>query len=157
MRLYDITEAYQQLQLCAEDGEDVADQLAQLDGELEKKAEGILHVLRNVAGDADKIDQEIKRLTARKRTAENNAQRLRDYLRAGMEASGLTRISGPTFSITLSEGPERVEVDDEVLLPPDFVRVKMEPAKSAILEHYKTTGEILPGTRITRGTRLVIR
>lgn len=157
MRLYDITEAYVQLQLRAEDGDDVSAELEALDGELEKKAEGVLHVLRNLEGDADKIDEEIKRLTAKKRTAENSAQRLRDYLRAGMERSGLTRIKGPTFSITLSDGPVRIEVDDESKLPDAYVRVKREPNKQALLANYKETGEILDGTRIEQGTKLVIR
>lgn len=157
MRLYDITQGYQALAHRAEEGEDVEAELAQLDGELTVKAEGILHVLRDVEGDAQKIDQEIARLTARKRIAEANAKRIRDYLRQGMEASGVTRIVSPTFAVTLSDGSDRVEVDDESLLPDTYVRVKREPAKSAILAHYRATGEILPGTRIERGTRLVIR
>lgn len=157
MRLYDITEAYRALSLLAEDGEDVSAELAKIDGELVTKAEGILHVLRNVEGDADKIDQEIKRLTARKRVAENNAARIREHLRKGMEASGVTRIAGGAFTVTLTDGSDRVEVDDALSLPDEYVRVKREADKAAILAHYRATGEIIPGTRIERGTRLVIR
>lgn len=159
MRLYEISEGYTRLQLRAEDGEDIADELALLDGELSAKAQGVLHVLRNLEGDALAVEAEIARLSARKLAAENNAKRIREYLRSSMEKSGLTRVQGPAFSVSLSDGPERVEVDDAALLPEAYVRTKTtsEPNKAAILAAYKTTGEVIPGTRIERGTRLVIK
>lgn len=157
MRLYDITEAYIQLQLRAEDGEDVAEELAELDGALQQKAEGVLHVLKNIEAGAHALDLEIQRLTERKRTAENNARRMRDYLHAGMEQAGIMRIQAGTFTITLRDGPERVDVDDESKLPDAYVRVKREPNKQALLANYRQTGEVVEGTHITRSTSLVIR
>lgn len=157
MRLYDISQAYVSLALRAEDGEDVSEALAALDGELNAKAEGVLYVLRDLEGDAEKIDAEIKRLSERKRALAGNAQRIYDYLRRSMETAQIGRIKAPTFVITLSDGPERVEVDDEAQLPEAFVRTKREPNKVALLQHYKATGEIVQGTRIERSSRLTIR
>ena len=148
MRLYDISEAYVRLQLRAEDGEDVSAELEQLDGALSAKAEGVVHVLRNLEGDADKIGAEIKRLQARKKAVENNAERILGYLRASMEKANITRIKAPTFTATLSDGSDRVEIDDESKLPDAYVRTTREPNKKAILDNYRATGEILSGVRI---------
>jgi hypothetical protein len=157
MKLYEVPEAYRQLDLLAQEGEDVSDALLQLDGEVSSKAEAVIYVLRNIDSEADAYAAEIKRLTDRKRVADNNAARIKDYLRRTMEGAGIERIKAGTFSVTLSAGPERIEIDNESLVPEEFVRVKREPSKVALLAHYKETGEVPAGVSITRGTRLVIR
>jgi phage host-nuclease inhibitor protein Gam len=157
MRLYEIPSAYRDLADLAESGEDVSSALATLDGELARKAEGVVYVLRNIDAEAEAYASEIKRLTDRKRAADANAERIRSYVRSTMEGSGITKIKAGTFSVTLGEGPERVEVDDESQIEAAFLRTKVEVSKSAILAHFKATGEIPCGVSITRGTRLVIR
>ena len=157
MRLYEIPAAYHQLDQLAQDGEDVSSALAALDGELTQKAEAVVYVLRNIDAEADAYASEIKRLTERKRTAEANAERLRGYVRSTMETSGIARIKAGTFSITLGEGAEKVEIDDESALPDEYVRIARSPNRAAILASYRETGEIPVGVRIERGTRLVIR
>lgn len=157
MRLFELSLQYRDLQERAEEGEDVSSALEALGGALEVKAEAIGYVLRDMQLDADKLDAEIKRLTERKKTLEANVTRTREYLRTGMLASGIRKIKGPTFSLSLVDCPERVEIEDESLLPDAYVRIKREPSKSAILAAYKADGECVPGTRIERGTRLVIR
>lgn len=107
--------------------------------------------------DVEKLSQEISRLSARKRTLDGNMMRAREYLRAGMLATNTTRIKAKTFSISLSDGPDRVVVEDESAIPEAFQRVKREVDKSKILDAYKADGELVRGTRIERGTRLVIR
>lgn len=157
MRLYDISEGYVALALRAEDGEDVSEELARLDDALTDKAEGVLYVLRNLELDAEALGTEIKRLTERKRTAENNVRRMREHLRDSMEKANATRIKTPRFVVTLSPGSEVVDVEDEAKLSPEWFRVTREPNKSAILSNYRATGEIPEGVRIERGTKLVIR
>lgn len=157
MRLYEIPAAYHQLDQLAQEGEDVSAALAVLDGELAAKAEAVIYVLRNLDAESDAYASEIKRLTERKRTSEANAERLRGYVRSSMETSGIQRIKAGTFSVTLGDGPEKVEIDDEAALPDEYVRITRAPNRSALLSHYKETGEIPAGVSITRGTRLVIR
>jgi len=157
MRLYEIPEAYRALDVLAESGEDVSLALAALDGELSRKAEAVIHVLRNLDAETEAYAQEIKRLTDRKRAAEANVERIRSYVRSAMETSNITRIKAGTFSVTLGEGPEKVEIDDDAALPDEYVRITRAPNRTAILSHYKETGEVLFGTHVSRGTRLVIR
>jgi len=157
MRLYDLALEYQDLQARAEAGDDVTEALDCLTGGIEHKAAALVHVLRDLELDSEKLALEIKRLTDRKRAIDANTERMRSRLRDGMAACDLRKIKADTFTITLSEGPERVEVEDPSLVPADFSRVKTEVDKSKILAAYKEHGECVPGTRIARGTRLVIR
>lgn len=157
MRLYELAGSYADLAQRADDGEDVSDLLEQLEGELAGKAEQIARLLRNLGGDVDALDNEIKRLTHRRKSAENNIGRLRDYLRTQLEVARVSRLKTDTFSLSVGEGPERVEILNESLIPDVYCKTKREPSKTAIMAAYQTTGEVLPGCRIERGIRLTIR
>lgn len=157
MRLYELTGAYAEIQSRVESGEDCTDLLDQVTDALEQKAAAIGHVLRNSEADSDALAAEIKRLQGKKSAIDNNRERLREYIKRAMSESGILRVKAPTFSITLSDGPETVEVLNEDELPEEFVRRKREPNKTAILDAYKQHGEYPNCVRIVRNKRLVIR
>jgi hypothetical protein len=159
--LYQISGAYARLLELAEQGEDVAETLSQLDDAIETKGAGIARVLASLDADVGAVDAELARLTARKKAATGNAERLREHVRSCMQLSGITKIKGGTFSITLAAGPDRVEVLDASKLTSEFLRTKPAPApepdKRAILDAYKRDGVIADGCEIVPTTRLVIR
>ena len=159
MKLYELTAEYQSLQRAAEDGEDVGDQLAKLGGEIEAKGSGIVAVVKALDADAAAIKAEEKTLATRRKAIENNAERLREHVRTVMLAHGVASIKSPQCSITLSDGPEKVVVENEALIPEAFQRVTVatEIDKAGILKAWKEHGECVPGTKIERGTALRIR
>jgi phage host-nuclease inhibitor protein Gam len=157
VRLYEIASEYMQLQALAESGEDVGPMLATVDVALAEKAQGVVYVLKNLEAEAEAFRAEETRLAARRQTLERAADQIRDRVRSAMAAGGVTRVKAGTFSISLSEGCERVEVEDAAAVPEAFHRVKREIDKSAILRAYKSDGEVPAGINIVRGTRLVIR
>jgi hypothetical protein len=59
----------------------------------------------------------------------------------------------------LRSNPPAVQVLEELLVPDDYKRVVTTTSvdKRAVLDAYKTTGEIVPGVEIVRGTRLEVR
>lgn len=156
-RLYELSAEFEQLQHRIDDGEDVAGELDALEGAVEEKAASIVHVLANLDASIDAYDGEIRRLQARKAAAVANKERLREYIRTCMQVAGVKRILSKTFVVSLQNSNDRVEVVDESLIPERFFRVKKEVSKSAILEVHQKFGECVPGTRIERGTKLVIR
>lgn len=156
-RLYEMTGLYRDLQERAEAGEDVSEALAQLSGDIEQKGAAMVRLMRDLDLDVDKLDEEIKRLTARKKAICGNVERLKDYLRVNMEGANIQRIKAATFSICLGDGPERVEVTDEAAVPEEYVRVKREVDKAKVLAAFKSDGECVPGTTVVRGSRLTIR
>jgi hypothetical protein len=155
--LYELTSDYVQLQQKLDDGEDVTEALGQLSDALEHKALGIVHVLRELDLDIDKIRAEEQRLTARRRAAEANRERLREHVKQTMAATGTTKIKAGTISLSLSEGPDKVVVDDEALIPETYLRIKKEPNKTAIHDAYRETGECVAGSHIERVWALRIR
>ena len=157
MRFYELTGAYAELQDAAEQGEDVTEALAQVSDAIEVKAKNIASLLHSLTADVAAIHSEEKRLADRRRSLERNRERLREYLRSNMERMGVEKIRCPHFSLTLSAGPERVDIEDERAVPPEFTRTKVEVDKVSILRAWKEAGECVPGTRIERGTRLLIK
>ncbi|WP_256346815.1 siphovirus Gp157 family protein [Pseudomonas gingeri] len=63
-----------------------------------------------------------------------------------MDASGITKITHPLFTITCSKGKPIVVIDDEKSIPDDFVSVKVTsaPNKAAIAKALND-GQEVPG------------
>jgi len=131
--------------------EALRDTLDGIEGMFNEKAVRIVHVIANSDTDVDAISAEIKRLSERKRSIELAQDRLREYLRFNMEATGISKISSPLFTITLAAGRDMVEIYDEAALPDEFVRVKtvVSPEKAEILKALKSGIEV-PGATITK-------
>ena len=154
--LYEIAPEYRRLTECEED-DDTAALLTACADQLEAKVAALCHVVAELDGEAEQLRVEEKRLAARRASRENRAESLRDYLRTGMDAAGIAKIKTPTHTITIGDGPQRCVVDDELLVPAQFLRVKTEVDKKSVLEAYKTDGECVPGTRVERSRALRIR
>lgn len=158
-KLYQLTDEYARLLELAEDGEDVGAELALLEGDLESKGANIAKVITSLEADSETAGEESKRLAERSKSLAAQAKRVRDYLRSCMQASGIKRIKGPAFTISLSGGKRKVVVSDETKVPPEYMRSKttFEPNKAAILEAFEQFGEVVPGTAIEETTTLSIR
>jgi len=115
------------------------DTLDGMGGMFNEKAVSVVHVITNSGSDIAEIDAEIKRLTDRKKSIKNAQDRLREYLRFNMDATGTTSIKSPLFSITLAKGRDIVVIDNADSLPDEFVNVKttVTPDKAAILKALK--------------------
>lgn len=157
MKLHEIAKEYREVAALADSDDEgmaqaVLDTLEAVGGEFEQKAQALVRITLNRQSDIDALDNEIKRLQARKQAILNAEASFKEYLRTNMEATGIKKITCPLFSITLSQGREVVVVDDERSIPDDYMRVKTElaPDKKAIIAKLKA-GEEVPGTHLERG------
>ena len=164
MKLYEITEQHKQLETLAEndDGtlaEALADTFESIEGDFQEKSLSLITVVRNMETDTDAIDTEIKRLQARKKTIANTQDSMREYLRVNMEATGISKISCPLFTITLAKGRDIVQVDNEEIIPADYQNIKtsISPDKPAILKALKAGDEIAGVTLAKSKTSLRIK
>lgn len=148
MNLREISEQYLSA-IDEETGELNMDQMELAEGDFQAKAEAMLSIATDLKSDIEKIDAEIKRLNARKSALKNNDQRLRDYLRDNMQATGITKITCPLFTVTLRNPSVAVVVDNMDALPDDYVSVKttIAPNKNDIKKAIKEGVEI-PGARL---------
>ncbi len=135
----------------------IHDTLDGLDGQIQAQAAEILNLANDADGSIAALDAEIKRLQERRRVAKDRADGLRQFLKDGMAASGISKIECPLFSITLAKPRDQVEIFDADALPDELVDVKTTfvPDKKAILEALKA-GEDVPGARLVDGARNLI-
>ena len=153
--LHQITDKHRELMDLAESDEDmaqaVADTMESIEGEFEDKALSLMAVIDNIGESLPAIDAEIARLTARKKTIQNKQENMREYLRMNMEASGITKIECPLFTITLAKGRDIVQIDDVEKIPADYLNIKTSytPMKKEILAALKE-GEEIEGAILTK-------
>lgn len=148
-KLYELTENYRELQALADGADEdlavaVRDTLEAVAGEFHEKGQAVAMVSLNMDGDIEAIDSQIERLQERKRMITNRQNSLKEYLRQNMEATGITKITHPLFTITCAKGREIAVIDDDKALDDDYVRVKtsVEPDKPAILKALKDGVEV---------------
>ena len=107
--------------------------------------EDIARERANYDADAKVLALRIKELQAKKRRADERSEFLKKRILQEMIIHGESKIKTPEFTVYWYEREAGIEVKDETLLPAAFVRVVSEPNKKAINEHYKNTGEMIPG------------
>lgn len=130
----------------------IDDTMSGIEGEFNEKAIGVSNYINGLSSDIEAIDNEIKRLQARKNTIKNKADNFRNYLLFNMQKSGINKIECPYFTISTVKGRESVVVDDVDQLPDDCVNTKLTVTadKKAIKDKIKS-GEDIQGARIERG------
>ena len=106
--------------------DDVKDTFEALAGEFTAKAQSLVYVVNNISVDTTALDNEIKRLQARKTTLINKEKSLREYLKTNMQMAGMTKISCPLFTITLAKGRDVVQIDSESDIPDEYVQIVQE-------------------------------
>jgi len=162
-KLYELTGQFLALSTLADDPDmpegALADSLEGITGEIEIKAEALLQVVSNMDGDITAIDAEIDRLKRRKAVIENRKTSLREYLQHNMEVSGISNIDCPLFSITLAKPRPMAVIENESLVPAEFVQTKTITSvnKKAVLGALKA-GRVIPGCVLGESRRaLTIR
>jgi len=134
--------------------DEMSDCLDSIKESFEEKGGNIVAVVNEMKMTTSAIDEEIKRLQARKKAIVNTQERMKEYLRYNMENTGINKIDHPLFNITLAKAPLSAEVFDEESLPDDYVTIKTEikPDKRKILSSLKS-GESIEGAKLVEGKR----
>ena len=154
-KLYELTGQYLELQKLADSDEipmeALDDTFEALEGEYQDKAIAVMQVAQNYGSVADAIDSEIRRLQALKNAAKAKNDRLREYLRENMEATGIKKIEHPLFKITLAAGRDVVEITDTESIPDEYIKVEVKesPDKRKILNALKD-GASIPGVALAK-------
>jgi hypothetical protein len=149
--LYEITQDYMTILGMMEDPEldpqTLADTMEAVEGELEVKAENYAKVIRNLEGDIAAIKGEVERLSAKKKTLENNIKNMKSALMMAMETTGKTKFKTELFSFGIRKNAPAVVMDESYIenIPERFLKYS-EPTinKSAIKEAIQN-GEDLEG------------
>jgi hypothetical protein len=155
--LYELTDAYAQLMARLTDCEseteetEIIEALNDVDCAITDKGEAYARILRNLKADSDAYAAEIKRLKARKETADNAAERMLQHLHFAMEIAGATELRTSIGKFSIAKNPWSVVILDEADVPEEFLIP--QPAKvdkTAILKHFKENGEIIDGCDVVQ-------
>ena len=164
MTLYELTAEYQNLLELAEDPETdpevFNDTMEGLTGEIEIKAEGYVIVMKELEAQADKLDKEISRLTARKSTCQNSIKRMKESLMSAMQATGKTKLPTEHFKLSIAKngGVQPMYVTPEIKdIPEEYIIRKPEPDNNKIRQAL-TEGKNLDFAHLEeRGVHLSVR
>ena len=146
MTLYELTEEFRQLLDMAEEGEleeqALKDTLEAVGAEIEDKADGYARVIKQLEAEAAGFKTEIDRLTSRKRTAEENASRLKKTLEEAMKATGKTKFKTKFFSFGIQKNRPSAVIVDEQSVPEKFrIQQPDKIDKKGIEEYLKNAGD----------------
>lgn len=142
MKLYEITGQFKELMEMAQEGvldqDIIKDTLEGVEFEFEEKADAYAKVINSLNCDVDAIDKEIKRLTDRKNTINNNIGGIKYNLEKAMVETGKTKFKTALFGFGIQKNPPSVVIDDEANIP-DTYFIPQEPKldKTAIKKFLK--------------------
>lgn len=146
--LYDINTQIEELtnklvdEETGEINEEIFEQLEQLDMDKKEKIENYGIVIKNIKGEIEALDSEIKSLTERKKAKTNKMNRMMDYAKYSLNGDTL-ETSKVAFGYKKGES---VDVIDEEIVPDDYCKFETtrKPMKTEIKKAIKG-GKKVPG------------
>lgn len=134
-------------------------QLQNWQAQLEVKAENIGLVKERIEAEIEYFKRIEEAARARRKARENTIDRLRKYLAGAMQLANIKSIkrNDGLFSISLVDGRESVEIDDQNKIPMDLCEIVevIKPLKDKIQERI-AAGQQVPGAHIERGEPYVM-
>lgn len=161
MRLYDLSSNYIQLVDMLENAENieaVKDTLDAVEEAFEQKVENIAKLIRSKETELLAVNDELKRLSDRKKRLDKEVEWLSSYVHHELERTGMYEVKSSLFNIRLRNNPPSVNVINETELPMDYIKVEevRKVDKRAILEQLKN-GVSIPGVELVRKRSLSIK
>ena len=161
MTLYEMTDNYKAVLEMAQnpdiDEQAIKDTLETIQGDIKEKADGYAKVIKELDGETDKLTAEIKRLTDRKNTIQNNIAYMKQSLKEAMTATGNLKFRTDLFSFYIQKNPPALIVDNEETIPSEYL-IPQEPKidKKAIIDFLKN-GNKVPYAHIEQSEGVRIR
>lgn len=125
-----------------------------------RKGASVAAYIANSDAISSALKQRSKELADAAKRVDKRNEWLRGYLASNMKLTGIQKIDGEDFSVKLEiERDAAVEIIQQELIPMEYMRevpAKVEPDK-ALIKRAISDGYEVPGARITKRDRLVIK
>ena len=159
--MYELTADYMTVLAMASDGETppdvIANTLDAIGEEIEIKAENSAIVMQEIKAEADKIDSEIKRLTARKKALETNADAIKDRIYNAMKTTNKKKFKTTLFSFSIGNNPPKLVIDDETKIPKKYLIPQPAKIDNATLKADLNAGKKCRYAHLEQGESLKIK
>lgn len=154
LSLYNITNKFVEIMDKAQEGELTEEEYNELGNELalelQNKSSNIIGYIKNSASLLDAMKAEEKRLADIRKQGEKKLDKFYQYVKENMERLGLEEIPTELGKLKITKNPMSIEIENEDEIPSEFKKevTTTQVDKTAIKNHFKDTGEIIPGIRI---------
>ena len=159
--MYELTADYLAVLAMATDGETppdaIADTLEAIGGEIEIKAENSAVIMQELNAEADKLDAEIKRLTARKEVLKNNVDAIKQRVYNAMKSTKKEKFKTTLFSFSIRKNPPKLVIDDETKIPKKYLIPQPAKIDNAAIKAELTAGKKCKYAHIEQGESLTIK
>ena len=168
MKLYEITTEYRQAlavlndadltDLSPDEQQDlIQNTLEVFEDQFQTKALAIGAFIANLELEAEALKVMEQRIQKRRKSNENKAEWLKDYLHVNMEVMKLVDIKDNQIRLSIRKNPPKVVIDNDMLLPDDFKekQITVLIRKNLIADAIRQ-GQSVPGAYLQNGTRLQI-
>lgn len=159
--LYKLNEQYQELlnkilYENVENEEDLIEELALIEIEIEEKAENTAIVLKDLEAQITKFKEEERRLSDRRKTLENNVKFLKLNLEDSMKLQGKKKFKTEHFSFNIQKNAPSVMITDEEKALKNYKRVTETIDKAKLKDDLKN-GVVLDYAELVQTESLRIR
>ena len=160
--LFEISERYKNLaELVGSqdiEPEVIEEALRSVEGELSDKLQNITYIIKREESDINLIDEEIKRLQARKKAISGNVDRLKQYMFEAMKFADVKKVNTSLNTWSIAKNPASVNILDESLIDSQYIVVETvtKVDKKKLLTDLKNGLEVA-GAEIKQGERLSIK
>ena len=142
--IYDFLAGFKALWSLIEDEEVddavIEDCFANMTEDLKDKLENCCKYIKNQEAVIAGLKEEEKRLSAKRKSAENAVERLKKLMQLAMTTAGEKKLPCGTFTVSLQKNPESVVMDEQYIenIPEEYLKYK-EPEidRAKIKEHLK--------------------
>ena len=159
--MYELTADYLAVLAMATDGETppdaIADTLEAIGGEIEIKAENSAVIMQELNAEADKLDAEIKRLTARKEVLKNNVDAIKQRVYNAMKSTKKEKFKTTLFSFSIKKNPPKLVIDDRTKIPKKYLIPQPAKIDNAALKADLSEGKKCKYAHIEQGESLTIK
>lgn len=141
------------------------DTLSGIEEEFEVKAENVAAYIKGLKAEADALKAEETTLSRRRKTKENQMERMKAYLLENMQLINRQKIDTPKAKLSIRTNPESVQFDDEnefitrceLAGADDFLRYKKPEIDKAEVKAALKRGDRIEGARLIRTQSLIIK
>lgn len=161
--IFQINQQYLQIaQILEENGgevtEELENELAINREQLETKGINYALVIRQIDGESEILDREIKRLQALKKAKDNTLDRLKNTIKDAMLLHGVDSIKGDLINLSIRKSPASVILENEDIIPDTYkIEQPKKIDKKLIGEDLKKGLEVAGATLKTDGKSLTIK
>lgn len=164
-KLYKLTERYMEIERLLDidpeliTQEEIQQSLANIKDEIEEKVSSIGKLVLELKSDIDAVKKEEVRLATRRSGYASKMEWLKGYLLTEMLSTNVLKVKQDIISVVVQNSPPSVELIDLEQLPEEYVRIIPEVKeldRRAIADHFKQTGEIVPGVNMILDKKHVV-